>query len=166
MDTVRSLFAYNAWANARVFAVCRAIDKQRLQEAAPGTYGTIAKTLQHLVVVEDAYVHMLRGDSLERIESREDHALSWFADRSAQLGQEYLDLLASAGESFYADALTVPWFDFKLTKHDGLLQVLSHSAQHRAQVFSIVGARGEEVPDLDYVLYVEESAATGGQEQA
>ncbi|MGH2486931.1 MAG: DinB family protein [Ktedonobacterales bacterium] len=166
MDTLRRLYAHNAWANARVFAVCRDLDQQRLDEQAPGTYGTIAKTLQHLVVVEDAYVHMLRGDSLERVASREDHEVGWFADRSAQLGQEYLDLLASAGESFYADALVVPWFDFALTKHDGLIQVLTHSAQHRAQVLSIVGARGQEVPDLDYVLYVEASGTTGSQEQA
>ncbi|HKV83734.1 MAG TPA: DinB family protein [Ktedonobacterales bacterium] len=166
MDTLRSLYAYNAWANARVFAVCRDIDQPRLEAQAPGTYGTIARTLQHLVVVEDAYIHMLLGDSLERVESREDHDVGWFADRSAQLGREYPDLLANAGESFYADALVIPWFDFTLTKHDGLLQVLSHSAQHRAQVLSIVGARGQEVPDLDYVLYVEEQAAGKSGERA
>jgi hypothetical protein len=48
-----------------------------------------------------------------------------------------------------------------LTKHDGLLQVLSHSAQHRAQVFSVLGQRGIDVPDLDYVLFVKSTRSRG-----
>jgi uncharacterized damage-inducible protein DinB len=135
------------------------VDRPKLEDQAPGTFGTIAETLQHLVVVEDVYARMLRGDSLERVESREDHDLQWFAERSARLGQEYAEILASAGDAYYDDELRVPWFDFRLTKHDGLLQVLSHSAQHRAQVFSILGARGLEVPDLDYVLYIQSTGA-------
>ena len=166
MDTLRSLYAYHAWANARVFNTCHSVDRQRLDEQAPGTYGTLAKTLQHLVVVEDAYAHMLRGDPLDHIESRNDHDLDWFAERSAQLGQEYLDILADADESFYQAPLNVPWFDFPLTKHDGLLQALSHSAQHRAQTLSVLGAHGVEVPNLDYVLYVEEQHTAQSQEKA
>lgn len=167
MDTpLRSLYAHHAWANARVFAACRDVDQQQLDEQAPGTYGSIAKTLQHLVVVEDAYVHMLRDESPAQIESRDDHDLPWFARRAAELGREYLDLLARADDAYYAGPLVVPWFDFALTKQDGLLQVLSHSAQHRAQVFSILGAHGVEVPDLDYVLFVEEQSAEKSQEQA
>jgi len=138
-----------------VFATCRALDRPQLEEQAPGTYGTIAETLQHLVVVEDVYARMLRGDSLEWVAAREDHDLDWFAERAARLGEEYTDLLKAAVASFYEEPLRVPWFDFHLTKHDGLLQVLSHSAQHRAQVFSILGGRGVEVPDLDYVLFVQ-----------
>jgi uncharacterized damage-inducible protein DinB len=163
MDILRSLYAHHAWANGRVFNTCLAVDRQQLDEQAPGTYGTLARTLQHLVVVEDAYAHMLRGDSLDRVASRDDHDLEWFAQRSAQLGQEYLHILARADEGFYAAPLNVPWFEFPLTKRDGLLQVLSHSAQHRAQTFSVLGAHGVEVPDLDYVLYVEEQT-TGNSE--
>ncbi|MFI5272480.1 MAG: DinB family protein [Ktedonobacterales bacterium] len=159
MRTLRDLYAHNAWANARVFAVCRDADRQQLEDQAPGTFGTLAETLQHLVVVEDVYARMLRGEPLERVEAREDHDLDWFAERSAQLGQEYVAIAATDDAAFYDDELRVPWFDFHLTKHDGLLQVLSHSAQHRAQVLSTLGARGVEVPDVDYVLYVEEHGA-------
>lgn len=166
MDTLRNLYAHHAWANARVFTTCRAVDRQRLDEQAPGTYGSLAQTLRHLVVVEDAYIHMLRGDPLDQIESRNEHDLEWFAERSTQLGQEYLAVLDRADASFLTAPLNVPWFDFPLTKHDGLLQVLSHSAQHRAQTLSVLGAHGVDVPDLDYVLYVEEQNAGHSQEKA
>jgi uncharacterized damage-inducible protein DinB len=161
MRTLRDLYAYNAWANGQVFAICGTVDRGQLEAEAPGTRGTILETLRHLVVVEDVYARMLRGESLERVDAREEHDLAWVAERSAQLGEEYAAIVAEGDEGFLEADLRVPWFDFHLTKHDGLLQVLSHSAQHRAQVFSVLGQRGVEVPDLDFVLYVEGKQSGG-----
>jgi uncharacterized damage-inducible protein DinB len=44
-----------------------------------------------------------------------------------------------------------------VTVRDGLLQVLSHSAQHRSQVLSWLSSQGVETPDLDYVLMLQET---------
>jgi uncharacterized damage-inducible protein DinB len=157
MRTLQALYTHNAWANAQLFAVCRGLDRALLEESAPGTFGTIEATLKHLVGVEDAYARMLRGESPGSAGSFEDyfgHDLAWFEARSSRLGEEYEVLLATAQAAFLDDELRVPWFDFRLTNHDGLLQVLSHSAQHRAQVFSVLGERGLKVPDLDYVIFV------------
>jgi uncharacterized damage-inducible protein DinB len=155
--TLRDLYAHNAWANALVFEISRGVDRVALEENAPGTYGTLAETLTHLVSVEDAYLRMLRDESLAAMGPREEyhaHDMDWFAERSRELGRAYADLLASVDAAFFDQPLRVPWFDFPLTKHDGLLQVLTHSAQHRAQVFSVLGERGVKVPDLDYVVYI------------
>ena len=158
MRTLTDLFTYNTWANARIFATCVSLDQAWLDAEAPGTYGTLTETLMHLVQVEKVYASMLRDEPLPSAEERDaffTHDLAWFADTAAQLGSVYADLAAHTDDAFLAAPLHVPWFDFALTKHDGLLQVLSHSAQHRAQVFSVLGQRGVEVPDLDYVLFVE-----------
>jgi uncharacterized damage-inducible protein DinB len=162
MRTLRDLYAYNAWANARVFAACRDVDRAQLEQAAPGTFGSIHETLTHMVGVEDAYLYMLRGEMPAAMGPREEyyaHDFAWFAERSARLGAQYQELLAGAAENFYDAPLHVPWFDFALTRHDGFLQVLSHSALHRAQVFSVLGERGQQVPDLDYVLFVQSKRA-------
>jgi uncharacterized damage-inducible protein DinB len=160
MRTLLDLYAYNAWSNALVFATCRDTDRSRLEERAPGTFGTIESTLKHLVGVEDAYALMLRDISPEGRGSIDDYLkrdLSWFEQRSAELGEEYRTLLTNASDAFYDEPLTVPWFDFSLTKHDGLLQVATHSAQHRAQVLSTLGDRGISVPNLDFVVFVQDS---------
>lgn len=155
---LQDLYAYNTWANAQVFDVCRGVDQAQLDAGAPGTFGSISGTLAHMVGVEEVYLLMLRGE-FDALQRSRDEASGWkleqWAERAARLGQEYRELLASADAAFYDQPLNVPWFDFALTKHDGLLQVLVHSAQHRAQVFSVLGERGVEVPDQDYVLYVE-----------
>lgn len=165
MRTLHDLYAYNAWANARVFAICREVDEARLEEEAPGTFGSITETLKHMVGVEAVYAQMLRDQPLGDKGEREEfftHDLAWFGELAERLGQSYLALLAGASDGFYDEPLRVPWFDFALNKHDGLLQVLSHSAQHRAQVFSVLGQRGIAVPDLDYVLFVESKLPKDG----
>ncbi|HLZ21530.1 MAG TPA: DinB family protein [Ktedonobacterales bacterium] len=157
MRTLRDMYAYNAWANAQVFAVCRDVDQARLDERAPGTFGTLTETLKHMAGVEAVYAQMLQ-DKEPGAEGAQDaffaHDLAWFAETTARAGQVYSKLLANASDAFFDEPLHVPWFDFALTKHDGLLQVLSHSAQHRAQVFSVLGQRGVEVPNVDYVFFV------------
>ena len=158
MRTLTDLFAYNAWANAQVFVACRDVDQARLDAQAPGTFGTLTDTLKHLAQAEMAYAYMLQDKPLPTREERAEifaHDLAWLAGALAQIGQEYAALVANASAAFYDEPLNVPWFDFALTKRDGLLQVLSHSAQHRAQVFSVLGQHGVAVPDLDYVLFVE-----------
>lgn len=158
MRTLADLYVYNAWANAQVFDICRGLDQARLDEQAPGTYGTLTETLKHMAQVEIVYAQMLQDKPLPTGEARDEflaHDLAWFAEITARFGQQYTALVANADDAFYDEPLHVPWFDFALTKHDGLLQVLSHSAQHRAQIFSVLGQRGIEVPDLDYVVYVE-----------
>ncbi|HEY7849633.1 MAG TPA: DinB family protein, partial [Ktedonobacterales bacterium] len=110
MRTVRELYAYNTWANAQVFAICRDVEQARLDEQAPGTYGTLAETLRHLVGVEVVYTHMLRDEAPDDGGSRKEffaHDLAWFAQRAAQAGQEYTTLLASANEAFYEAPLHV-----------------------------------------------------------
>ena len=80
---------------------------------------------------------------------------------------EFLSDLARTGgacvdaEGFEATSvahlLRVPWFDFPVTGEEGLCQVLTHSCEHRAQVLSVLGARGLDVPGLDYVVMLAEA---------
>jgi uncharacterized damage-inducible protein DinB len=51
-------------------------------------------------------------------------------------------------------AVTAP-----VTARDGLLQVLTHSSQHRSQVLSWLSMQGISTPDLDYVLMLGEQRA-------
>lgn len=171
---LQDLFSYNTWANAQVFGVCQGVDHAQLDAQAAGTIGTITQTLAHMMGVEAAYILMLRGelDALQRIRAEAASlTLSDWAARAQRLGEEYRGLLAGADAAFLDQPLTVPWFDFALTKRDGLLQVIHHSAQHRAQVFSVLGERGVKVPDLDYVLYIRSTVTSpakapgGGNEQ-
>jgi uncharacterized damage-inducible protein DinB len=160
MRTLVQLCRYNTWANARVFACCLAVDPAAIGAEAKGTTGTIEQTLKHLVGVEEVYLAMLRDQDLERTlppqEEYQAHDLAWFADRAAELGRGYLGLVETADEPFLEAELKVPWFERPINRRAGILQALTHSLQHRAQVLSTLGERGLEVPNVDLVLMLQE----------
>ncbi len=155
MKTLLLLARYNAWANQRVFEVCAAVSTAELNEAAKGTVGSVGETLAHLVEVEDIYLLMLQGrdpGDVTKDDSYLTHDTPWFAQRSQALAGAYLATLEAQDEDWLESSFTVPWFGFPMSRRDGLLQVWTHSAQHRSQILSALGAHGIDVPDVDYIF--------------
>jgi len=144
-----------------VFACCRALDPTGLGAEARGTIGTIEETLKHLVEVEEVYLAMLRDQDLEStLRPQEEYFaqdLTWFAGRAEELGHGYQALLETTDEPFLEAEFKIPWFERPISRRAGILQALTHSAQHRAQVLSALGERGLEVPDVDLVVMLQES---------
>jgi uncharacterized damage-inducible protein DinB len=68
--------------------------------------------------------------------------------------------IAGADPGFLSGTVRFPWMTFEMTRHDALMQALMHSIHHRAQAFSALGARGFEVPDLDYPFMLRERLAS------
>jgi uncharacterized damage-inducible protein DinB len=161
-DSVQDLIAlyrYNTWANGRVFDLAAGVENTLVQAEAPGTRDTVSGTLAHLASVEYAYLWMIEGrppQSRDAVRAWANHELNWFVSQMRELGNAYIHLLESASRESLERPLNVPWFQFQMTAREGLLQVLSHSAQHRSQVLSWLSAQGIPTPDLDYVVMLGE----------
>ena len=61
--TLIELIRYNNWANAQILAACQVLPADQLAAAAPGAYGTIRDTLDHILRAEADYVGRLIGES-------------------------------------------------------------------------------------------------------
>jgi uncharacterized damage-inducible protein DinB len=167
VETLIQLVRYNTWSNRCVFDLCGTVAPALLRETDQGSIGSIEMTLKHLVGVEESYLAMLRGEDLSRRfgprEAYEAQDLAWFRGRAAELGEGFLALLSERNEAWLDGPMQVPWFDFAMTTRDGLLQALTHSAQHRGQVLSVLGAQGVSVPDVDYVFMLREDGRAGSR---
>ncbi len=157
MQDLVDLYRHNAWANAKVFDVALARDAQQLEADAAGTRGSVTDTLTHLARVEHAYLAMMEQREPEERERYLAHDLAWFRQHVQDVGAGFLQMLARATSEDLQRDMRIPWFDFPVTVRDGLLQVLTHSAQHRSQVLSWLSSQGVETPDLDYVLMLKEA---------
>ncbi|MBV8719350.1 MAG: DinB family protein [Chloroflexi bacterium] len=159
MQDLIELFRHNTWANAKVFDLAASLDAEFVKEAAAGTRDTVLGTLAHLASVEYAYLRMLEENppqSIQEVQMWAAHDLTWFPEQMRHLGDRFVRLLESSTPETVEAPLNVPWFTFRLTRREGLRQVLTHSAQHRSQVLSWLSARGTDTPDLDYVLMLRE----------
>jgi uncharacterized damage-inducible protein DinB len=156
------LYRHNRWANGKVFELVVRLDDELVDAEAPGTRDTVRGTLTHLTRVEDVYLAMIERrprESLGTAEEYEAHDLKWFNARVQEIDAAYVRLLESTSADQLQHDLGMPWFDFAISAREGLLQVLTHSAQHRSQVLSWLSARGVATPDLDYVLLLGEERA-------
>jgi uncharacterized damage-inducible protein DinB len=149
MDPLRTLFRHHAWATLSLFDHCAALPPDRLTATVPGTYGTVEKTLIHLVGADQRYLANMDGQAAAiRIRERENPSL---ADARAAM-----ELQAVRWESLVDRApeldVTVPADDEDPVTPQGedlmFLQAIHHGNDHRTQVCTILGALGLEVPDL------------------
>jgi uncharacterized damage-inducible protein DinB len=158
MQELIDLYRHNAWANDKVFAVAEQQDAAKLEAEAPGTRDTVRGTLAHLVRVEELYLALIEGKpraSVEPLEAFMAHDLAWMRRRLHELGGAYVRAIESATPESLSLRLEIA-VKAPVTARDGLLQVLTHSSQHRSQVLSWLSAQGVVTPDLDYLLMLGE----------
>ncbi|MGA7911766.1 MAG: DinB family protein [Candidatus Dormiibacterota bacterium] len=151
MSELGELFRYNAWANAIVLGVGQ-------DSADPGVHDT----LSHLVAVEAVYTLMIRGGAPAQGADRTAYMSrpnAEFVREAAGLAVTYQKLLSEVS----MDApVTIPWFSFRPSVRQALLQVLTHSAQHRSQLAMQLEALGAVVPNFDYITMVGNELASRG----
>jgi uncharacterized damage-inducible protein DinB len=154
-DVLRAAFARHTWATLGLIDALEGIDPARLDDAVPGTYGTIAETLTHLVGSDDRYLQRLELDTLPPYDDGGPWSLAELRTRAQEQSAQWSTMLdrLEAG-TLHARIVDKP--DYPDTDHaEGLLfgQALHHGDDHRAQINSTLGALGLDVPDLDVWAY-------------
>ena len=158
-------FAYHAWATRALIDFCAAlsVDQQRL--AAPGTTGSIERTLTHLVSSEQFYLRDLTGSDPSRwIETRvvPIQELGRHALENEARWREYLSLGLDPDESF-----TTGWRgrDRRVVRWSSLVQALTHGTEHRTHVCTVLGANGIEPPDISVGAYEDAVSSAADKER-
>ena len=160
----RKLAQANRLANARLHRACAALDPAELTVPRPAFFGTIQKTLNHILMVDRFYLDALAGRPLDR--ARLDEAsfcpdLAALADWQAESD---LDLIAQV-ESLRPETLTeiVAVDRGERVQHDRrddlLSHVFQHQTHHRGQVHGMLSATGVRPPQLDEFIVGDDAAA-------
>lgn len=149
-ETLLRLVRHNTWANLRLFELCAALAPEQLEWTAAGTYGTLHRTLHHIVAAEHGYLHGLTGE-LPPIEV-EGRGGAMSGDWVAPIG-ELIERATSNGERM--ERLVLSGFDplrvitrrrSKAVAAIIAAQYIHHGSDHRAHAGTILGAHGVEVP--------------------
>lgn len=178
MRTLTESYRYNRWADQRVFKVCERADAALLVVDAGGTNGTVLSTLAHMCSTAEGFAALVAapggtsgapGRAAEFLvtpaglaEGYLAHDLNWYGERVTYLDSFLLEFVDGLDEAGLDRSVEIPWFGFPITTQQVLMQVLGHSAHHRSQVFSALGAQGVKVPDLDYIVLLAKERSAGG----
>ncbi len=152
MTSFNDLFCYNDSANEAVFGLVGQLDDRARDEDHAEIGGSAAGLLHHLTRVERAFFQITTGAQLMRPGERtfEQTLSDWEAER-----HDFRDALPGLIGRL-EEQVEVPWFKRSFTVEQALMQVVTHSVQHRAGIATILGRNGVEVPNLDYIAWLRE----------
>jgi uncharacterized damage-inducible protein DinB len=147
-------FRYNKWANLYLLDVCAKLTDEQLQLSAPGTYGTIAATFQHLVSGEEHYLRRVNRSEPRIKESDEFPGIPVLRDLAASSGDR---LIAAAERVKPDDAIDTPGDDgvYRLNLGIVMIQALHHGNDHRTHICTILGHNGLTYGEMDVWAYGE-----------
>ena len=163
VDEIRELFAYNAWANRRMFDAAAGLADDVYRRDLKSSHGGIHGTLAHIVWAEQLWLHRWTGrpnpavpqgrdlDSLsavrarwEAIEEERSAFLRGFAD--ARLAETQLVKPSTGGE-------------FAHTFREMFAHAIDHSSYHRGQVVTMLRQVGAVPPSTGMIVFFRARAA-------
>ncbi len=156
METpLMTIFAHHRWANLELVDACDAVPESVLEAVVPGTYGTIRETLHHLVELEERYLSALQP-GFEQHPAGELAALSALRQRAVRSGQALIEVAAGVRDD---QRVQTEWAgrSFNLPIGIFLSQAITHAAEHRNQIATILTQQGVTPPILDAWTFARES---------
>lgn len=160
----RKLAQANRLANARLHQACVALDPAELTAPRPAFFGTIQKTLNHILMVDRFYLDALLGRPLDR--ARLDEATfcpdlptltAWQADTDrALLSHVEAQTPATLAQIVAIDRGERVQHD---RRDDILSHVFQHQTHHRGQVHGMLSATPVKPPQLDEFIVGDDARA-------
>jgi uncharacterized damage-inducible protein DinB len=149
-------FAHHVWASMKVIDACRELGPEELATEVPGTYGSIARTLEHLVGSDAWYLLILTADpAFEIDEGAMD--LEELRDQVTANGEAWSRLLARGPDpdEMVRDIDDEYGYVQDATMGIRLAQALHHGTDHRSQICTALTSLGIEPPGIDVWDYGE-----------
>jgi uncharacterized damage-inducible protein DinB len=145
-------FRYHKWANLHLLDVCATLTTDQLQFTAPGTYGPIAATFQHLVGAEQRYLRRLDGGEPGINERDAFPGIAKLRDLADSGGDR---LIEASGKIKPDDTVETKFDDGDFKLHLGvvIIQALHHGNDHRTHVCTILGHHEIPYGDMDVWAY-------------
>lgn len=156
-DDIVALFAYERWANRKVFDACRQLTAEQFVAEPAAGWSSVRSTICHIALATEFNLRTLAGDEDDRLPTEAElvtvddvaqlleHAYRRFEELRPTLAPERLNsvlTLRAIGRTF-----TLP--RWAILRH-----IVNHSTYHRGQVASKLKRLGIEQPNTDFFWWM------------
>ena len=143
------LIQYNNWANQQLLAICLELSAEALATSAPGAYGSIHRTLGHMIAAEADYVGRLTGEALPMPFQWEERPS---VEEIAGFAQDVAAALLDAIQRIAPDQMVHEEEDGNFVDYQArvlFMQAIEHGIEHRTNITTILNSLGVTLPELD-----------------
>jgi uncharacterized damage-inducible protein DinB len=160
---VKEAFAYNAWANRRLFDALAALPAEQYQRDLKGSFGSIHGTVCHIVWAEQLWLSRWLGKPAPAVAQGKD--LAGLAEARARwdaVEAERAAFLGGLTDARLGDTVTIQPTSggaYTHTFREMFLHTVDHSTYHRGQVVNMLRQLGVKPPGTGLIGFYRERAA-------
>lgn len=163
LEDLRTLFAYNRWANLRFLDALGALSDEDLGRNLGGSFPNVAATLVHLMGAEWVWQRRWAGESPTSFpDATTLNSVAAVHARWETVWAEQQAFLASLDESALLAPVAYRTFDgtaFEQPLHELIRHLVNHATYHRGQLTMLLRQLGRTPPSTDLVRYYRERRA-------
>ena len=156
VDRFKKMFTYNYWANDKVWERILALSEEQFNQPCDYSIGSICDQLNHQMMAEELWLTRIRGDGQafnpSNFNNRDQIKVQW-----ESVKQAWFDYLNTLSDDDLEAEITFVSVTYGTTFHnprwEGIIQILNHSTDHRAQILSLIHQVGGETSAQDFIFY-------------
>jgi uncharacterized damage-inducible protein DinB len=164
-ETIRTLYRYNPWANARVLDTAERLGAEQFVTAHDAASGTVRDTLVHTMSAHWIWLERWQGRSPPAvIDAQSFPDLASIRARWAEIEADTQRFVGELGEARLASTV-----EYRNTKGERwahtlwqqMIHQVNHATQHRSEVAVMLTRFGHSPGDLDFLIFVETEDGRG-----
>lgn len=160
VDDIRTLFAFNRWANDEILAACRSLEHEDFARDLRTSYRSIRGTLVHTLWAEWIWFRRLLGESPKVMFTEEEFpAMDAIESRWHELDDErrrFIDSLTDDRLPVVFEYENLKGEHWKYSYQHAMQHVVNHSSYHRGQIVTLLRQLGKTPPSTDFLMYFDE----------
>lgn len=158
-DQFKTFARYNAWANQRLYAACALLDDQAYYADRGAFFGSIHRTLNHLVLGDRIWFGRIEGKpfavtGLDQVLYEDRHALRAAREEEDRRIERVVDGLTEAQLAGDLDYKTTAGAPKRTNLALVLSHVFNHQTHHRGQAHTLLSQAGQDPPSLDMIQMI------------
>jgi len=149
---------YNIWANARLYKTCAEIGEDKVHQERPSFFGSIFKTLNHILVGDMIWMARFTGsaDAPKKLDQLLHEKFSDLSSTRADFDEKILDFAISLTDQKLQE--NFHYHDIAGAPHNVPLSIcvghmFNHQTHHRGQVHGLLIHEMKEPPPLDLIYF-------------
>jgi uncharacterized damage-inducible protein DinB len=161
LDELRSLFAYDSWANDILLAAIQRLPEETLRRDLGASHQSLFGTMVHLVAAEEIWISRWKGAPRPKLTSTEEipsmsALLDWWS-RVREERDAYVSSLKDADLEGELEMSTSTGTKYRHRFSDMFRHMANHSSYHRGQVALLLRQLGEKPPSTDLIRFYREA---------
>lgn len=159
LQTAKTLFAYNTWANRRVLDAAAELTPEQLTAPSAASHGSLMGALAHVLAAE--WVWRLRcqeGLSPGNLPTAADfpslEPLQERMEEEASLWRDYLETLSEDDLARFVHYKNTRGVEFETPLWQVIAHVVNHGTQFRSEAALLLTQLGHSPGDLDLIAYL------------